>query len=47
VRTVTEPDPETLADAVREQDRSDRDDEIAQELDSTDNVARELAEDED
>jgi hypothetical protein len=47
VASVTEPDPESLADAIRERDRSDRDAEIAQELESTDKVARELAEDED
>jgi hypothetical protein len=47
VAGVTEPDPETLADAVREQERADRDEEVAAELESTDKVARELVEDED
>jgi hypothetical protein len=47
VLAVTEPDPETVADAVREQERADRDEEVATDLKNTDRVARELADDED
>jgi hypothetical protein len=44
---VTEPDPKTLAEAIRNQDRADRDEDIAEELDVTDKVAQELADSKD
>jgi hypothetical protein len=46
VTTVTEPDAEILAQTIREQERADRDADVAAEMDATDKIADELAADE-
>ena len=40
---MTEPDPATLADAIRRQDRADRDDDVAEDLNVAAKLAEELA----
>ncbi len=39
---MTEPDAETLANAIRKQERTDRDEEVNAEIDSTEKVAMQL-----
>ena len=46
VVAMTEPDAETLADAIRRQERTDRDEEVKAEIDSTEKVAQQLGDQE-
>jgi hypothetical protein len=47
IHSDPEPDPEAIADAVRREQRADRDETTTEDIERTERIAKELAKDED